>query len=117
MRKKREKRILRGTVFCGVLAALFVFCALPALAGENGTLLWWGRGDFAWEFIDRVREDVEAAKVDLIINEDGESLPAFLVRQNIGTLDAPVVLYWVPDHGNGWSNVGGYTLGRDCFNG
>jgi len=94
-------------VLCGIGGSGFVS---PALAGENGTLLWWGRGDFAWEFIDRVREDAEAAKVDLIINEDGESLPTFLVRQNIGTLDAPVVLYWVPDHGTGWSNVGGYTL-------
>ncbi len=94
-------------ILCGVGGSGFVS---PALAGENGTLLWWGRGNFAWEFIDRVREDAEAAKVDLIINEDGETLAQFLSGQNISGLDAPVVLYWVPDHGTGWKDVGGYTL-------
>ena len=94
-------------ILCGVGGSGFVS---PAMAGENGTLLWWGRLDVLWEDIDEVRNQAQEAKVDLIINEDEETLAQFLAGQNISGLDAPVILYWVPNHGSGWKNAGGYTL-------
>ena len=113
MWKKREKRILRGTILYGILAALFLFCALPALAGENGTLLWWGNTDVSEPFKEKTLEYAAEARVSVILgNQPGETeetLKDFLVRSDPAAWEYPVTLYWSPGHGSGWAHVGGYT--------
>jgi len=93
-------------ILCGIGSSGFVS---PAMAGENGTLLWWGNGDGSWGYVDDVRQRAAKAEMDFAVYENGESLSSFLGKLNFDKLDSPVVLYWIPGHGSGWANVGDYT--------
>lgn len=98
-------------ILCGVGGSGFVS---PAMAGENGTLLWWGNVDVNEPLKENVLEYAAEARVSVILgNQPGEreeTLKDFLVRSNPATWEYPVTLYWAPDHGSGWINAGGYTL-------
>ena len=108
--KKKKAKMFRAVGLIGFIACVIICSCIPALAGENGTLLWWNDQGFRGECIEEVTTDAQEAKVELIISQGGESFPAFLARQDFDSLDAPMVLYWAPGHGSGWSDVGGYTL-------
>jgi len=94
-------------ILCGIGGSGFVS---PAVAGENGTLLMWNDNGFREEYIAELQPKAQTARVDFTVSTPGETLAQFLARQDISRLDAPVILYWIPGHGSGWKDAGGYTL-------
>jgi hypothetical protein len=97
-------------ILCGVGGSGFVS---PALAGENGTLLWWGNTDVDEPFKEKTLEYAAEARVSVILgNQPGETeetLKDFLIRSDPASWEYPVTLFWSPGHGSGWAHVGGYT--------
>lgn len=63
----KKAKMFRAVGLIGFIACMIICSGIPALAGENGTLLWWGRLDVAWVDIDEVRTLAQEAKVDLVM--------------------------------------------------